>query len=126
MPHMLLRSTYYGLTSCTKSKKSNEAFLRYFPKNYDFRANFDLSVPFPWQQEFSKKIRPCHFSVRYGPITSCKKSEKSDERFSGKSVNGRTETDKHYYGPTDGQTLFLWTKFPVPGGPYNAKKPLLI
>ena len=30
--YMQLRSTYYGLTSCTKSKKSNEAFLRYFPK----------------------------------------------------------------------------------------------
>ena len=30
--YMQVRSTYYGLASSTKSKKSNEAFLRYFPK----------------------------------------------------------------------------------------------
>ena len=73
----------------------------------DFWSNFDLSVSFLPQQEFSKKICLSVFSP-YGPITSCKKNQKKlMSGFLGKVLTDvRTDgcmyvlADKRYrYGP---------------------------
>ena len=87
-----------------KSKKSNEAFWRNFQKTR-FSVRFWPFGPVSAATRIFEKNPALSLLSPYGPITSCKKSEKTNERFSWKiyvRTDGRTDgrTDKHYcYGP---------------------------
>ena len=93
---------YGSLTSCQKSEKTNEAILRKIPKT-SFLARFGPFWPKNGQMDFFLKNRAPSVSSLYGPLTSCKKSEKTNEPILSKCVtDGLTDrlTDRsNFIGP---------------------------
>ena len=77
---MHLKSTYYGLTSCTKSKKSNEALLRYFCK-MRFSGRFWPFDPSTCRTRIFGNMTYMQLRRSYYDLISCTKSKKYNEVF---------------------------------------------
>ena len=90
---------YSRLTSCKKSEKSLEPFLRklrYQPTNQPTNANLETFSQISPNKEFFSKIRLWLFYL-YSPLTSCKKSEKFLEPFLRKLRYQPTNQPTNYY-----------------------------
>ena len=89
-PKNLIRpffAPYIPLTSCKKSEKSNDVILKKKFKNLIFGPFLAL---FGQIRIFMKNRAPSLFII-YGPLTSWKKSEKSNEPILRKVRDGRTD-----------------------------------
>ena len=80
MTHMTPRSTYYCLILWVKSKKSNEAFLRYFPKTW-FLGRFWPFDPSTGQTRIFGNMTHMTPRSTYYCLLSWVKSKKSKEAF---------------------------------------------
>ena len=126
IPYTLQKTPYKRLTSCTKSKKSNVAFQRNLRKTRFFAQIWPFDPVSTETRVFLKKSKMSVLSP-YGYITSCKISEKSNERFLRKSVadartdartDGRNQIHRTLFrlkSPTF-SNLILWKK-PFPEVP---------
>jgi len=73
-----LFTPYIPLTSCKKSEKTNDSILRKIPKT-SFLGHFWPFLAIFGQMHFFLKNRAPSVFIIYGPLTSCKKSEKTNE-----------------------------------------------
>ena len=96
-PHF---TPYSPLTSCKRSEKTNEAILRKIPKT-SFLGHFWPFLAIFGQIRISPKNRAPSVFCTYGPLTSCKKSEKTNEPILRKVRHGqtdrRTDWQKQFY-----------------------------
>ena len=104
---MPISSVYKTLTSCKKSEKSNEQILRKVRKCQFWAQKCPISAILGIIRVFLKKLAPSLSSV-YWTLTSCKKSEKSNEPILRKRHYRRT--DGRTYGRTYGQTWIHRTR----------------
>jgi len=73
-------SLYFYLALCKKLKKSDERILRYIGKWWILAQIWPFDPNFRTIRIFVKNLVLSLFII-YDPLTSCKKSEKSDDRF---------------------------------------------
>ena len=81
---------YFCLTSCQKSEKSHDPILRKLWKTLKNPIFNPFWPIFPKMRFFSKNRAPSLFYL-YWPLTSCKKSESSNDPILRKSVNRQTD-----------------------------------
>ena len=85
-----LFTPYCPLTSCKKSEKTNDSIFFKVSKTL-FRAHFGPFWPKKGPRDFFFENRaPSLFSL-YGPLTSCKKSEKTNDTILRKTPDRRTD-----------------------------------
>ena len=73
-----LLSTYGALTSCKKSEKNNDSILRNYWKSL-FSVRFGPVLPQFARTRFFLENRALSLLSTYGALTSCKKSEKTND-----------------------------------------------
>ena len=73
-----------------RRRPTNEAILRKIPKT-SFLARFGPFWPKNGQMDFFLKNRATSVFIIYGPLTSCKKSEKNNEPILRKASDRQTD-----------------------------------